>query len=107
MMGTLGIEIQTSINQRNILLRLELQQENISIRILSESINLQQFLKNESYMQMILKFCTMRLFDPFDKRINLSAYDRVDGDITDKIKVVENNVDSSIPGKYQVTYEVK
>ena len=47
------------------------------------------------------------LFDPFDKRINLSAYDRVDGDITDKIKVVENNVDSSIPGKYQVTYEVK
>jgi hypothetical protein len=47
------------------------------------------------------------LFDPFDKRINLSAHDSIDGDLTDKIKVAENNVDPSVPGTYQVTYEVK
>ncbi|WP_430602376.1 hypothetical protein IGJ02_002714 [Enterococcus sp. DIV0724b] len=46
-------------------------------------------------------------FDPFDKRIGLSAYDKVDGDLTDNIAVVENNVNTAIPGKYKVTYEVK
>nr|WP_242586597.1 immunoglobulin-like domain-containing protein [Enterococcus sp. DIV0869a] len=46
-------------------------------------------------------------FDPFDERIGLSAYDEVDGDLTNKITVAENNVDTAIPGKYKVTYEVK
>nr|WP_242590105.1 immunoglobulin-like domain-containing protein [Enterococcus sp. DIV0849a] len=46
-------------------------------------------------------------FDPFDKRIGLNAYDKVDGDLTDKIAVVENDVNTAIPGKYKVTYEVK
>ncbi|EGP0013007.1 DUF5011 domain-containing protein [Enterococcus faecium] len=46
------------------------------------------------------------LFDPFDSRIGLKAVDKLDGDITDKIIVAENNVDTSKPGDYQVTYQV-
>ncbi|WP_165005015.1 MULTISPECIES: immunoglobulin-like domain-containing protein [unclassified Enterococcus] len=46
------------------------------------------------------------LFDPFDSRIGLKATDKIDGDLTDKITVVENNVDTSTPGDYQVTYQV-
>jgi hypothetical protein len=46
-------------------------------------------------------------FDPFDSRIGLKAIDKVDGDITDQIIVEENNVDTSIPGNYTVTYRVQ
>lgn len=46
-------------------------------------------------------------FDPFDARIGLEASDQSIGDLTNKIKVVSNNVSSAIPGTYKVTYEVK
>lgn len=46
-------------------------------------------------------------FDPFDKKIELSAYDQVDGDLTNKIKVIKNDVDSSIAAAYHVTYQVE
>lgn len=46
-------------------------------------------------------------FDPFDSRIGLKAVDRVDGDITNQITVDENNVDTSVPGNYTVTYRVQ
>jgi hypothetical protein len=46
-------------------------------------------------------------FDPFDSRIGLKAVDKVDGDITEKITVEENNVDTSVPGNYTVTYRVQ
>ncbi len=42
----------------------------------------------------------------FDPRKNVSAYDNEDGDITNKIKVIYNNVKENEPGIYQVTYEV-
>ena len=45
-------------------------------------------------------------FDPFDPKIGLEASDPVDGDITNKIKVKSNNVNTSVPGDYQVVYEV-
>ena len=45
-------------------------------------------------------------FDPFDPKIGLKAVDPIDGDITNKIKVKSNNVDTSVPGDYQVVYEV-
>ncbi|PGD67626.1 DUF5011 domain-containing protein, partial [Bacillus toyonensis] len=38
--------------------------------------------------------------------IGLKATDPIDGDITDKIAVKFNNVDTSKPGKYNVTYKV-
>jgi hypothetical protein len=47
-------------------------------------------------------------FDPLhDPSIKLKAIDANDGDITQQIQVVENKVDSSIPGEHKVTYAVK
>lgn len=44
--------------------------------------------------------------DPFDIKEGVSASDYEDGDLTDKIVVKENTVDSSKEGKYKVVYEV-
>ena len=44
------------------------------------------------------------VFNPLD---NVIAYDKEDGDITNKINVVSNNVNTSILGIYEVTYEVE
>ncbi|MEI5995394.1 MucBP domain-containing protein [Candidatus Enterococcus mansonii] len=46
-------------------------------------------------------------FDPFDKRIGLEATDKMAGDLTNKIEVIHNDVNSSVPGNYKVTYRVK
>ncbi|MFE4133567.1 immunoglobulin-like domain-containing protein [Peribacillus sp. YIM B13482] len=46
-------------------------------------------------------------FDPLNyEPIELKATDPIDGDITDKITIESNNVDTSKPGKYHVTYKV-
>lgn len=42
-------------------------------------------------------------YDPLD---NVTAKDQEDGDITSKIKVIENNVKIDIVGKYKVKYQV-
>lgn len=42
----------------------------------------------------------------FDSLSGVTAYDAWDGDLTDKIKVVENNVNTSKAGDYVVTYKV-
>ncbi len=42
----------------------------------------------------------------FNVMSNVKATDPEDGDITSKIKVTSNNVNTSIPGVYQVTYSV-
>jgi len=42
-------------------------------------------------------------FNPLD---DVKAFDAEDGDITDKIKVVSNNVNTSKTGNYEVVYEV-
>lgn len=42
----------------------------------------------------------------FDPKKNVSAYDAFDGDLTSKIVVTENNVNSKAVGTYHVTYEV-
>lgn len=44
--------------------------------------------------------------DTFKEKENVSAYDNEDKDITSKIKVVFNNVDTSKEGTYKVSYEV-
>ena len=43
-------------------------------------------------------------FDPLD---GVTAYDTEDGDITNKIKVISNNVDINKEGSYEVIYEVE
>ncbi|WP_159101530.1 immunoglobulin-like domain-containing protein, partial [Listeria riparia] len=42
----------------------------------------------------------------FDPMSMMQATDKEDGDITAKIQVVSNSVDTSKPGNYEVTYEV-
>lgn len=44
--------------------------------------------------------------DNFNPLEFLAATDKEDGDLTKKIKVIKNEVDSNKPGKYKVTYEV-
>ncbi|MBC1472891.1 immunoglobulin-like domain-containing protein [Listeria seeligeri] len=44
--------------------------------------------------------------DTFDPMADLAAYDKEDGDLTESIQIVSNNVDVNTPGIYQVVYEV-
>ena len=49
---------------------------------------------------------TLTVGDKFDERADVTAEDEEDGDITDKIEVLKNEVDTTKPGKYEVTYKV-
>ena len=42
----------------------------------------------------------------FNPKENVTAYDQEDGDITNKIEVTENTVNSKVPGEYRVTYKI-
>ena len=49
---------------------------------------------------------TLTVGDEFDPLADVTAKDEEDGDITDKIEILENEVDTTKPGKYEVTYKV-
>lgn len=49
---------------------------------------------------------TLTVGDEFDPLADVTAEDEEDGDITDKIEILENEVDTTKPGKYKVTYKV-
>ena len=49
---------------------------------------------------------TLTVGDTFDPKADVTAEDVEDGDITDKIEVLKNEVDTTKPGKYEVTYKV-
>ncbi len=49
---------------------------------------------------------TLTVGDEFDPLADVTAEDEEDGDITDKIEVVKNTVDTKKAGKYEVTYKV-
>ena len=49
---------------------------------------------------------TIEVGDIFDHKADVTAEDEEDGDITDKIEILENEVDTTKPGKYEVTYKV-
>ncbi|HAT4365325.1 TPA: DUF5011 domain-containing protein [Clostridium perfringens] len=49
---------------------------------------------------------TLKVGSTFNPLENMSAYDQEDCNLTDKIKVIENNVNTSVPGAYKVVYEV-
>ena len=44
--------------------------------------------------------------DNFDPKANVSAQDPEDGDLTSKIEITENTVNTSVAGTYKVTYKV-
>lgn len=48
----------------------------------------------------------LRLNAKFNEKQGVKAIDTEDGDITDKIKVIENNVDTTKVGEYKVIYQV-
>lgn len=45
--------------------------------------------------------------DSFNPKDKVTAYDNEDGDITNKIEVVSNKVDTNTPGNYEVVYKVQ
>ena len=49
---------------------------------------------------------TIEVGDEFDPRADVTAEDEEDGDITNKIEILNNEVDTTKPGKYEVTYKV-
>ncbi|MGG5357906.1 MULTISPECIES: immunoglobulin-like domain-containing protein [unclassified Enterococcus] len=49
---------------------------------------------------------TIKVGDTFDPKAGVTATDTEDGDLTSKIQVVSNTVDTSQVGKYPVTYSV-
>ncbi len=49
---------------------------------------------------------TIFVGDTFDPLKDVTAYDAEDGNITSKIKVIENNVNKDVVGAYLVTYQV-
>ena len=49
---------------------------------------------------------TLTVGDEFDPLADVTAKDEEDGDITDKIEILENEGDTTKPGKYEVTYKV-
>ncbi|PEF43529.1 hypothetical protein CON22_25815, partial [Bacillus cereus] len=42
----------------------------------------------------------------FDPRVGVTAHDAEDGDLTNKIEILSNNVDTTKPGEYTVIYSV-
>lgn len=49
---------------------------------------------------------TIEVGDEFNPRADVTATDEEDGDLTDKIEVLKNEVDTTKSGKYEVTYKV-
>ncbi|WDA67574.1 immunoglobulin-like domain-containing protein [Lactococcus lactis] len=49
---------------------------------------------------------TLKVGDTFGPKTNVTAHDEVDGDITSKVTVTSNDVDTTKPGVYHVTYHV-
>lgn len=50
---------------------------------------------------------TLTVGDTFDPMKDVTAKDDEDGDLTDKIEIVDNTVDTSKAGEYMVVYKVK
>lgn len=49
---------------------------------------------------------TLTVGDTFDPKADVTATDEEDGNLTDKIEVLKNEVDTTKAGKYEVTYKV-
>ena len=48
---------------------------------------------------------TLTVGDTFDPKADVTATDEEDGNLTDKIEIKKNDVDTTKPGKYEVTYK--
>lgn len=71
--------------------------------VLSDAPELEE--KNEAPV-ITAKDLSIYVGDKFEAKLEVTANDKEDGDLTSSIKVTSNNVDTSKAGKYSVTYEV-
>lgn len=88
-----GLGWQKSINYGNIILN-----KNDDVEIPSEDNTVPEIIAND---------IILNLGDEFNPYSIVKANDKEDGDITDKIKVVENTVDTKRIGDYKVIYSVE
>ena len=71
------------------------------------------FIKEYSYTSgnnkpvILAKDKTLIEQDSFDPKKDVTASDAEDGDLTSKIEIIENTVNTRTPGVYKVTYKVK
>jgi len=70
------------------------------------SITLSQSVVEDQVPTITANNKTIEVGDSFDPLKDVTAYDNEDGNITNKIKVTENNVNTQVQGNYKVTYSV-
>lgn len=76
--------------------------------VLSCSINVKG-LNNKhatSYPVIEAEDRTIELGGTFNPMFEVNAKDKIDGNLTDEVVVIENNVDTNIAGTYDVIYQV-
>ena len=56
--------------------------------------------------QIIAEDKTLTIGDTFDPKKDVTASDAEDGNLTDSVEVIKNEVDTANPGIYEVTYKV-
>lgn len=88
-----GLGWQKSINYGNLMLN-----KNADVEIPSE---------DNTEPEIIAKNIILNLGDKFDVYSNVTAKDKEDGDISNNIKVIENNVNTNKVGEYKVKYYVE
>ena len=71
---------------------------------ISKTINLDDHINK--IPEIISENLVIKIGDIFDPIKNVKAIDKEDGNITSKIKVVENTVNTKVEGEYKVVYEV-
>ena len=71
------------------------------------SISTYQFNSGNNKPVIVAKDKTIMEQDSFDPKKDVAASDAEDGDLTSKIEITENTVNTSTPGVYKVTYKVK
>ena len=49
---------------------------------------------------------TIKVGSKFDLMEGVTATDKEDGNITNKVKIVKNTIDINKPGTYEITYKV-
>ena len=71
---------------------------------ISKTINLDDHINK--IPEIISENLVIKIGDIFDPIKNVKAIDKEDGNITSKIKVVKNTVNTKVEGEYKVVYEV-
>lgn len=80
--------------------------QEISVTVLAKPTVVPTKESKQIYPLLTVSDITIHVGDDFDPLDYVQAKDEKDGDISDKVEVKENTVDTSKSGSYKVTYEV-